>query len=115
MLDKEFHKAHSELANTIAGLNTALRTTSQATGGVVASEGKCETFVKQKDATYSVVINIPIDRLNIDTVHNIEACLDKELCSEGFTRQSSAKGDVIVFNYWEFAVPLDSHFEGQEE
>ena len=37
--DKEFHKAHSELANTIGGLNTALRTTSQATGGVAASEG----------------------------------------------------------------------------
>ena len=42
-LDQEFHKAHSELANTIGGLNTALRTTSQATGDVAASEGHCES------------------------------------------------------------------------
>ena len=43
--DKEFHKAHSELANTIGGLNTALRTTSQATGGVAATKGLPELNV----------------------------------------------------------------------
>jgi hypothetical protein len=64
-----------------------------------------ETHVKQSDVIYPVIISIPINRLNIDTVQRIEQCLDKELGSEGFKRKSSAKGDVIVFNYWEFGIP----------
>lgn len=77
----------------------------EALGSVVVRKNKIKTHVKQKDVTYSVVINIPINRLNIDTVQKIEECLDKELGSEGFQRQSGAKGDVIVFNYWEFGCP----------
>ena len=54
-LDQEFHKAHSELANTIGGLNTALRTTSQATGDVAASEGHCIEYPTLCDKTKSIV------------------------------------------------------------
>ena len=49
-LDKEFHKAHSELANTIGGLNTALRTTSQATGDVAASDWQIIQEINQDKA-----------------------------------------------------------------
>lgn len=66
---------------------------------------KSENFVKQGDVLYPVTINISINRLGIECVQAIEIALDEELGHQGFERKTSEKGDKIVFNYWEFAVP----------
>lgn len=62
-------------------------------------------FIKQGDVLYPITIDISVNRLGIECVQAIEKVLDKELGHQGFKRKTSEKGDKIVFNYWEFAVP----------
>ena len=62
-------------------------------------------FIRQDEVLYSFTINIPIDRLGIECVQAIEKVLDEELGHQGFTRKTSHKGDMIIFNYWEFGIP----------
>ena len=50
----------------------------------------------------TVTMDMAVDRLGIDCLHSIEKDLDRELGHQGFARQTTEKGDRIVFKYWQF-------------